>query len=72
MHSKALDFFSSLLKDLPVSVTCGYPPSSSSPTELFTSFFFVYNVSMYILIAFELACFQYHENFCTQIFSSTK
>lgn len=52
MHSKALDFFSSLLKDLPVSVTCGYPPSSSSPTELSTFFFFVcmcvYNVIMNI------------------------
>lgn len=43
-HSKPLDFFLSLLKDLPVSVTCGYPPSSPSPTKLFTSMLFLYYI----------------------------
>lgn len=44
MHSKPLEFFFSLLKDLPVSVTCGYAPSSPSPTKVFTSMLFLYHI----------------------------
>lgn len=73
MHCKPLEFFISLLKDLSVSVTCGYTPSSPSPTKLFAPMLFLYYIlRRFHFLVFKLTSFQYHENSWSQLFSCPK